>query len=223
MHERFGCTIHGSQVLIDYEENEEHERAVDFGTLMFHYRRLLEPSGWRSPQVVFVGSMTDMFHEQVDADWVLGICKEMQEAPQHTYVILTKRPERLIHDRFTPLRDLYMLRNVYIGVSVEDQATAEARIPALLQAWHGRTVVSYEPALGPVRLAGWLDPLYCVLAGAETGPGARPADPEWFRAVRDECKNRWATVPFFLKQTNARRERTLDGRTHDDLPWRIEQ
>jgi len=212
MHERFGGVIHGCT-----------DETIPFSTLMFHADRLSQPSQWRTPQVVFVGSMTDMFHEQVDADWVLGICKEMQEAPQHTYVILTKRPERLIHDRFTPLRDLYMLRNVYIGVSVEDQATAEARIPALLRVCYGRTVVSYEPALGPVRLARWLPSLSGVIAGAETGPGARPADPEWFRVVRDECKNRWPTVPFFLKQINARRERTLDERTHDDLPWRIEQ
>jgi len=220
MHERFGCTIHGSQVFIDYEENEEHERAVDFGKLMFHADRLSEPSGWRSPQVVFVGSMTDMFHEQVQAEWIRCVCKAMLQAPHHTYVILTKRPERLIHDRFTPLRDFYMLRNLYIGVSVEDQATAETRIPALLGVCYGRTVVSYEPALGPVRLAGWLDRLSGVIAGAETGPGARPADPDWFRTVRDECEA--YGVQFFLKQINARRERTLDGRTHDDLPWRIE-
>jgi len=209
MHGRFGDVIHG--------------RGVPCGQLRFHPERLADPSHWRSPQVVFVGSMTDMFHEQVQGEWVSAVCAAMTEAPQHTYVILTKRPERLIHDRFTPLRDLYMLRNLYIGVSVEDQATAEARLPALLHVCYGRTVVSYEPALGPLRIGRWLDPLYCVLAGAETGPGARPADADWFRAVRDECKNRWATVPFFLKQLNARRERTLDERTHDDLPWRIEQ
>jgi len=210
MYTRFGNTIHGS--------------GVPFGQLRFHPERLADPSHWRSPQIVFVGSMTDMLHEQVEEDWIVRACKEMREAPHHTYVILTKRPERLIHDRFTPLRDLYMLRNLYIGVSVEDQATADERIPALLRVC-GRTVVSYEPALGPVEMARLIVDSYGpmvggVIAGAETGPGARPADADWFRAVRDECEA--YGVQFFLKQINARRERTLDERTHDDLPWRIE-
>jgi len=213
MHGRFGGGIHG----------RADGDTVPFFTLLFHADRLSQPSRWRTPQIVFVGSMTDMFHEQVKAEWVSAVCAAMTEAPQHTYVILTKRPQRLIHDRFTPLRDFYMLHNLYIGVSVEDQATAEARIPTLLRVCYGRTVVSYEPALGPVRLAEWLDRLSGVIAGAETGPSPRPADPEWFRRVAYECAYDAAPVPFFLKQTNARRERTLDERTYDDLPWRIEQ
>lgn len=205
MHGRFGTVTH----------HEWHT----FGELEFHTDRLKQPQGWRKPQVVFVGSMTDMFHEQVRDDWFLETINVMQDVPQHTYVILTKRPERIDHmvrllgDGFFPPS------NWYIGVSVEDQQSANVRIPALIDGWPGPKIVSYEPALGPINLGPWLDILDGVLAGAETGPKARAAVCDWFRRMCYQCAYPPRPTPFFLKQVNARRERGLDGRTHDDLPW----
>lgn len=217
MHRRFGAVIHGVDVL----DGEGDVRP--FRWLQFHPDRLDAPCHWRRPRVVFVGSMTDMFHERVEDLWFLDVFDAMDDAPQHTYVILTKRPERIDHmirllgDGFFPPS------NWYIGVSVEDQETANARIPALIAGWPGPKIVSYEPALGPVDLLPLIVDSYGplvtgVIAGAETGPRARIGSTS-FRAIRDDCAA--YGIPFFLKQVNARRERALDGRTHDDLPWVI--
>jgi len=200
MHNRFGEVIHDG---------------APFSELRFHPERLEVPLHWRDPRTVFLGSMTDMFHGDVLLAWwdiVLGI---IAATPQHRYVVLTKRPHSFarVFRRETP-------KNLWLGVSVENSSVADARLTRLLDMWnHTRAFVSVEPILGPVHLGPWIGDLAGVIAGAETGPRARPAELDWFRSLRDECAE--ADVPFFLKQVNARRERVLDGRTHDDLPWPV--
>jgi protein gp37 len=221
LHDRFGDAIHGGE----------------FGTLRLHEDRLTIPCRWRKPRTVFLGSMTDMLHEQVLPKWWDRVFEVVFQEHRHQYVLLTKRPERLAElvtylvanwpEHITESHFCDRL-NLWLGVSVEDQATANQRLPLLVNwAWPiSRCIVSVEPWLAPLTLhvdighgVGDLaiDRLAGVIAGAETGPRARPANRDWFRVLDYEC--RLNKTPFFLKQINAKRERVLDGRTHDALPW----
>ncbi len=191
------------------------------GEIRFIPELLERPLHWRRPRKIFVNSMSDLFHEKVPQDWIAQIFNVMWRCPRHTFQILTKRPERMreVMADLTAHSMMFMdkpLPNVWLGVSVEDQATADARIPLLLQTPAAVRWVSYEPALAPVDFAGkrcWLslsDParqgiltgddhfLNWIVAGGESGLGARPSHPDWFRAVRDQCAA--AGVPFFFKQ-----------------------
>lgn len=204
--------------------------------------KLTEPLHWKKPQRVFVNSMSDLFHEALPDDAIDRVFAVMALCPHITFQILTKRPERMLkyfiidaaerverilnHDygctmwTFKPKGD-WPLPNVWLGVSVEDQETADARIPLLLQTPAAIRFVSYEPALGPVdfrkflprrmsldEIPGsalndgctdmWTIGLDWIIAGGESGPGARPPHPDWFRQVKEQC--RAASVPFFMKQ-----------------------
>jgi protein gp37 len=179
------------------------------------------PLNWKKPRRIFVNSMSDLFHEAVPDDWLDSIFRAMMHAPQHIYQILTKRPERML----AYLRDQglgWPWRHVWLGVSVEDQATADERIPLLLQTPAAVRWVSYEPALGPVsfRWASWepwnarkdrgealnhldgLRRLDWIVVGGESGPGARPFDYAWARSTITQCRT--AGVPVFVKQLGAR-------------------
>jgi protein gp37 len=184
------------------------------GTITLVKERLEDPLKWKKPRRVFVNSMSDLFHLEVPNNYIADVIGTMQRTPQHTYIILTKRPKRMM-EYFIWLYDdeaTALLPNVWLGVSVEDQATANLRIPNLLQTPAAVRFVSYEPALGPVdlkkvvnatrdsmphtsRLSIGLD---WIIMGGESGPGARPMHPDWARNVRDQCQA--AGVPFFFKQ-----------------------
>lgn len=210
-----------------------------------------QPLRWRKPRKIFVGSMSDLFHESVRDSWIAAVFGIMAAAPQHTFQVLTKRPERArcwfewmqdateakLHECVKgamgyhhPKRPaintvIWPLPNVWIGVSVEDQAAANQRIPLLLQTPAAVRFLSCEPLLGPADLRhiefrghrggmeDWdaldahgvsEDPTDCdeiidwVIAGGESGPGARPMHPDWARSLRDHCDA--AGVPFFFKQ-----------------------
>lgn len=272
--------------------------------------RLAQPLGWKKPQRVFVNSLSDLFHDKIDAAFIAGVFAVMAATPQHTYQILTKRHGRMrsllnsvefdlaVAEAWTRLGTTagsldggdstppYPLPNVWLGVSVEDQQRADIRIPALLDTPAAVRWVSAEPLLGPVDLdqprcdahdrreivtdsegrewcepcaadgfsgelsfGHWLDPLNgginWIVAGGESGPGARPMHPDWARSLRDQCKA--ADVPFLFKQWGAYRwiasdrwdaetgnwvdgpaipervhkklsGRKLDGRTWDEFP-----
>ena len=223
--------------------------------------KLSEPLRRRKPTTYFVNSMSDLYHEGVPFEFIDQVFAVMALSPQHTFQILTKRPERMAEycsaestggmDGGEPLKmyDAHLrvaraaralinrmarkmptglpwpLPNVWLGVSVEDQATADERIPHLLRTPAAVRFVSYEPALGPVDFTNldptgtqsemeahgwsalwkdnpigraWLDWIIC---GGESGPGARPMHPDWPRSVRDQCDE--AGVPFFFKQHGA--------------------
>ncbi len=173
-----------------------------------HPEKLDEPLHWKKPSRIFVGSMTDICHRDVSVHFVDQILRVMHRAPQHTYMILSKRPENFAE--YFQLA-LTFMPHVWLGVSVEDQQTADERIPLLLKTPAAKRFVSYEPALGPVdfnrrellidkrrfkyTLGRYLD---WLIIGGETGPGARAMKPDWARLARDQCKE--AGVPFFLKQ-----------------------
>lgn len=184
--------------------------------LTLHEDVLSHPYTWRSPRTVFVNSMSDLFHEDVPIDFIHEVFKVMAGTPQHTYQVLTKRARRL--ERLAPA--LQWPENVWMGVSVESQRYAFRadhlrRVPAAVR------FVSIEPLLGPVELS--LDGIDWVIVGGESGPKARPMDPEWARAVRDQCDD--AGVRFFFKQWGGRTPkqggRDLDGRTWDEMPVTI--
>ena len=180
------------------------------GEVRFIPELLEQPLHWRRPRRIFVNSMSDLFHEKVHGDWIDAIWGVMAKCPQHTFQILTKRAERM--DAL--MRHYPPLPNVWLGVSVEDQKTADARIPLLLHTPACVRWVSYEPALGPVDFSAWPKRVWLrvvgddgaadrgridwVVAGGESGLGARPAHPDWFRQARDQCQA--AGVPFFFKQ-----------------------
>lgn len=214
--------------------------------------KLLEPLSWRKPRRVFVNSMSDLFHEAVPFEAIDRVFGVMALARQHTFQVLTKRPERMREflngpmraDRWIALmewmaevkpdadiRDFglrieagkLLASNVWLGVSVEDQATADARIPVLLDTPAAVRFVSYEPALGPIDLRAVRISDGCaedvlgdgewrgepaappgidwVIVGGESGPGARPCELAWIRSVARQCAE--AKVACFVKQLGA--------------------
>ena len=188
--------------------------APDQFRVTVHPERLEEPEGWSKPQRVFVDSMSDLFHKDVPDLFIHEVFAMMDRADWHTYLVLTKRPERMreFMVEWCKLNDRRPLRNVWLGVSVEDQRTADLRVPALLSTPAAVRFVSCEPLLGAVDLLPFLvespedcsqfcPPDVCidwVICGGESGPGARPMCLDWPRALRDQCQV--AMVPFLFKQ-----------------------
>lgn len=179
-----------------------------------HPEALTAPQRWRDPRVVFVNSMSDLFHARVPVSFVRQVFEVMSATPRHTYQVLTKRASRLA--RLAP--ELPWPRNVWMGVSVENDRQL-IRLDQLRTVPAAIRFVSAEPLLGPlgkVDLTGidWL------IAGGESGPSARPVDVAWLRQLRDQCVAE--RVAFFFKQWGGRTPkaggRTLDGDTWDQLP-----
>jgi protein gp37 len=235
------------------------------GDVRFVPAKLVEPLSWRKPQRIFVNSMSDLFHEGVSGPQIAAVFGIMAAASQHTFQVLTKRPERARDFDSARLRTTrgnpaearralketslgktlgglgagavqqlaslaqWPLPNVWLGVSVEDQQTADKRIPLLLECPAALRWVSYEPALGPIDFRRFLEPIQksraitasmvsagfdvilepCglrypqwIVCGGESGPGARPFDLAWARTTIEQC--RAAGVPAFFKQGGSR-------------------
>ncbi|MEW2358094.1 phage Gp37/Gp68 family protein [Spirillospora sp. NPDC029432] len=184
--------------------------------LTTHPDALELPLKWRSPRVVFVNSMSDLFHARVPRSFIGRVFEVMAETPQHTYQILTKRARRLA----SIADDLTWPHNVWMGVSVEDSSQLH-RVDDLRKTPAQVRFLSCEPLLGPLDELNLQD-IHWVIAGGESGPQHRPVDADWVRGIRDKCTE--ASVPFFFKQWGGRTPkaggRTLDGRTWDDQPQR---
>lgn len=184
--------------------------------------RLDQPLKWKKPRRIFVNSMSDLFHEAVPDAYIAKVWQVMAATPQHTYQVLTKRHARMrAWFRRWPNA---VLTNLWLGVSVENQQWADIRIPALLDTPATIRFISAEPLVGPVDLSRWLgieymdalegygeelgaalagrvgpsSGLHWVIAGGESGRGARPVHPEWLRTLRDQCEA--SRTPFFFKQ-----------------------
>jgi protein gp37 len=175
------------------------------------------PRTLRQPRVIFVNSMSDLFHEEVPEEFIRRVFETMAACAQHTFQVLTKRGRRLRN--LAPR--LPWPKNVWIGVSVED-ARVIGRIDELRQVPAEVRFLSCEPLLGPLddlNLAG----IGWVIVGGESGPGARPMSPEWANAILTQCQR--AGVPFFFKQWGGTRKaktgRELNGRTYDELPMAL--
>lgn len=208
-----------------------------------HEPSLTIPLHMKKPRMIFVNSMSDLFHESVPFEFIAKVFYAMRLSKRHTYQVLTKRPDRMLeflsHVRYNKYsfcythngnptklyggdgeivcwKDEFPLKNVWLGVSVEDQKTADERIPILLQVPAAVRWLSAEPLLGKINLFNYLTSTYndrqdengrnkwavphldWVVAGGESGKGARPMHPDWVRSIRDQCKV--AGVPFYMKQ-----------------------
>jgi len=248
------------------------------GSTVFRPSELDKPYKWKKPRTIFVSSMGDLFHDSVPFEWVDQVLLTAKHNPSHTFIFLTKRPHRMLeyfaglsqpgagtptarrllsHPNYSStwhgLHMIYLkggaLPNLVIGVSVEDQVTADERIPVLLRVPVAKRFISLEPMTGPVDLVrsgaidechanhgdigeSWLESnIHGVILGGESGHKARPLDPEWVRLVRDQCSA--AGVPFMFKQDSSCKDMVLgkwygkdgfpelDGRTHADLAWGV--
>ncbi len=264
--ERLWPKIEGARYARELKNQWKVHAPRPFTEVRCHPDHLEKPLYWRKPRRIFVNSMSDLFHPDVPDDFIDKVFAIMALCPQHKFQILTKRPERMreyltgMNQYFSggPRRDRdwfvneaaigitrgnaplfdWPIKNCWLGVSVEDQDTANERIPLLLDTPAALRFVSAEPLLGPIEIVHWMggnshrckcgwhdtqhdltsfgavDPLWLcgkcseyvdtfpaldwVISGGESGPGARPAHPDWLRQVRDQCKA--AGVPFFMKQ-----------------------
>jgi protein gp37 len=185
--------------------------------------KLTEPLRWPKPKIVFVNSMSDLFHKDVPDHYILDVVRVMRLANWHTYQILTKRSERLRDLLLTKLRDAADEPHIWWGVSVENRRHGLPRIDHLRAAPAKVRFLSVEPLLedlGSIDLAG----ISWVIVGGESGHGARPMDPAWVRSIAKDCEA--SHVPFFFKQWGGvqkkRAGRELDGRTYDEMPQSVD-
>jgi protein gp37 len=182
--------------------------------LTLHEHIIEEPLSWRQPRIVFVNSMSDMFHEDIPFSFVERIFSVMRRASHHTFQILTKRSERLpeLNER------LDWPSNVWIGVSVESERYLY-RIDDLRKSYAKVKFLSLEPLLGPLYGLS-LEGIDWVIVGGESGPRARPLEEEWVVAIRDRCQE--GGVSFFFKQWGGKRKkktgRLLEGRVWEQMP-----
>lgn len=172
------------------------------------------PKRWREPRLIFVNSMSDLFHEQVPLEFIQRLFTTMRDCPQHTFQILTKRSARLT----TLAPKLEWPANVWMGVSVEDSRVVSRvddlrRVPAAVR------FLSCEPLIGSLDRLDLTD-IHWVIVGGESGPRARPMKIEWIREIFRACRKQ--KVPFFFKQWGGVRKdltgRTLRGKTYDEMP-----
>lgn len=184
------------------------------GDVYLDYASVDAPLSWTTPRVIFVNSMSDLFHEDVPEVFVHSVFDVMNRCGQHTFQLLTKRPERAAELS----RRLAWAPNIWMGTSVENAAVTH-RVHELRRTRAAVKFLSVEPLIGPIPrlpLAG----IDWVIVGGESGPGARPMKVEWVRDIRDRCISR--DVPFFFKQWGGvdkkRTGRVLDGRIWDEMP-----
>lgn len=209
------------------------------GNIMLVPEKLKQPLRWTRERMVFVNSMSDLFHENVSFDYIAAVFGVMAEAKTHTFQVLTKRPQRAkeffqwLHgaafgnscadDAFLPYKQYevgicldkaaaltkhpklhhkkfpkWPLENVWLGVSAEDQKTADTRVPILLECPAAVHWVSYEPALGPVNFGPWVNDLHWIVVGGESGAGSRPFDWRWAQNVVLSCHK--TNTKVFVKQ-----------------------
>ncbi len=202
---------------------------------------LSKPLHWKKPRTIFVCSMGDLFHESISFNDILEVMYIIHRCPQHTFLFLTKRPQRM-HEFFTDWIPnpfwihIDNMQNVWLGVTAENQEQADKRIPILLQIPAAKRFVSIEPMLGPIDLktewiedelqafggngANYFNSLGWVICGAESGPNRRDMSLCWVDSLKDQCVN--AGVSFFFKQMYQGNKKIkmpeLDGQIWNQTP-----
>lgn len=201
--------------VVDTEEN----RADPFAVRLWP-ERLKQPSKWKDPRIIFVNSMSDLFHHHIPDEYVREVFKVMVHADWHVYQVLTKRPSRAL--RFWEMNgDLFpdgkIPPHIWMGTSVENQQV-EHRVRQIRQVPAAIRFLSCEPLLGPLDLN--LQDIQWVIVGGESGADARPMDLEWARGIQQQCER--ARVPFFFKQVGGKTAksggRLLDGQEWNQMP-----
>lgn len=182
--------------------------------------KLFEPFAWTAPSMVFVNSMSDLFHSDVPDEFILQVVMVMMEAGWHTYQVLTKRSERLQQMLNGPLKFATTTRHIWWGVSVEDVKHGKPRIDHLRDTPAEVKFLSIEPLLEDLGTIDLSD-IDWVIVGGESGPGARPIKELWVRNLLEQCRS--ANVPFFFKQWGGVQKkkagRELAGKTYDEFPY----
>ena len=185
--------------------------------------KLGDPLRWGTSRMIFVNSMSDLFHKDVPDEYIVSVARVMAAANWHTYQVLTKRADRLQKLLKGKLSFAAELNHIWWGVSVENKKHGLPRIDLLRSAPAKVRFLSIEPLLedlGSFNLKG----IAWVIVGGESGPGARPMEASWVRNIRTHCKT--AGVPFFFKQWGGVRKsetgRSLDGRTYSEFPERLQ-
>ncbi|HEX5930137.1 MAG TPA: phage Gp37/Gp68 family protein [Methyloceanibacter sp.] len=192
------------------------KRHIWTGRVNLDSKSLMAPVTWRKPQRIFVNSMSDLFQEALAEEFVRRVWQVMEDAHWHTFQILTKRPERMLGLLSQPT--FRVLPHVWLGTSVENEDHV-GRIEFLRRTPAGIRFVSFEPLLAPISNPD-LTGIHWAIVGGESGPKARPMEPEWVEDLRDACLRQ--VVAFFFKQWGGRRKkatgRVLGNRTWDDYP-----
>lgn len=175
------------------------------GNVHAHPDRLRQPYTWKGSKRVFVDSMSDLFHAEVPDEFIAQVFRVMNDLPRHTFVVLTKRPERLAEwpGPWVP--------NIWAGVSVEDRRVIH-RIDLLRRCGAAIRCISFEPLIGPVGKVD-LEGIHWVIVGGESGPNYRPMHHAWVRAIRNQCTEE--KIAFFFKQDSDRKP--------EQRPWLIEE
>ncbi|MCB0543574.1 MAG: phage Gp37/Gp68 family protein [Saprospiraceae bacterium] len=192
---------------------EKYQNGFD---LTIHPDELDKPRKWK-PAVIFVNSMSDLFHEKVPLEFIQSVFKVMNECPQHHFQVLTKRAE--LAAAYSPY--LNWTPNIWLGVSVEDERVV-GRIDYLRRTGAFVKFLSLEPLIGPLPRLN-LEGMDWVIVGGESGRKPRPMQPEWVKDILEQCKS--ANVAFFFKQWGGRNKkasgRELNGQTYDEYPAKV--
>lgn len=210
-----GCKFCYAEVMTKRLKGMGQEKyQAGFKVVKEHPDSLMIPYTWKGSKVVFVNSMSDLFHEKVSLDFIKDVFQVMNDNPQHVFQVLTKRADRLAEVH----RELKWTHNIWMGVSVEDERVID-RIAKLRSTRARVKFLSLEPLIGPLsnldlRKIDW------VIVGGESGHKPRPMKPEWVLEIQEQCEV--ADVAFFFKQWGGRNKkaagRLLNGRTYDEMP-----
>ena len=216
-----GCKFCYAEVMSKRLKAMGVEKYKDNFKVRIHEKELETPSKWRSPKIVFVNSMSDLFHPDIPVDFIQRVFRVMNNHPQHVFQILTKRADVLNY--YDAEGWLDWSHNIWMGVSVEDERVTE-RIDLLRQTNARTKFLSCEPLIGPLDNLN-LQNIDWVIVGGESGRKPRPMEPEWVESIKNQCLE--SDTKFFFKQwggTNKKKTgRELNGRTWDQMPEIIQE
>lgn len=209
-----GCKFCYAETMTKRLKGMGQEKYSEGFKFRIHPSALLIPYTWTKPQLVFVNSMSDLFHKKSPLEFIQQVFEVMNNTPEHTYQVLTKRGDIL--EKYAPF--LTFTDNIWMGVSVENEKVIH-RIDSLRGVNADIRFLSLEPLIGPLPNLN-LDGIHWVIVGGESGAKARPIKEEWVQDIRLQCLE--AGVPFFFKQWGGKNKkaagRTLNGRTYDEMP-----
>jgi len=216
-----GCKFCYAEVMSKRLKAMGVEKYKDNFKVRIHEKELDTPSKWRSPKIVFVNSMSDLFHPDIPVDFIQRVFRVMNNHPQHVFQVLTKRADVLNY--YDAEGWLDWSHNIWMGVSVEDERVTE-RIDLLRQTNARTKFLSCEPLIGPLDNLN-LQNIDWVIVGGESGRKPRPMEPEWVESIKNQCLE--SETKFFFKQwggTNKKKTgRELNGRTWDQMPEIIQE
>ncbi|MEM9886325.1 MAG: phage Gp37/Gp68 family protein [Bacteroidota bacterium] len=209
-----GCKFCYAEVMSKRLQAMGLEKYKDNFKVRIHPDALKTPYTWKKPKIVFVNSMSDLFHEKIPLDFIKEVFRVMEENPQHIFQILTKRAERL----FQLQEELNWFSNIWMGVSVENENVIE-RIDCLRGTNAQIKFLSLEPLLGPLSNMN-LEDIDWVIVGGESGHKARPMKKEWILDIKEQCEQ--SDTAFFFKQWGGKNKkksgRKLNGKIYDQMP-----